>query len=152
MIAKFLINALACLAICGCQAHDSSYDFSIKPAWNHQIDGLRHFSLANGYNIWVQQGPLVTAEDIIEATYVTDNVGQPAVMITLDSAGASRMSRFTSGHVNQPLAVFVDDLLISAPKVESTLSKKFLVMGIGGKERVDAFIHRCKQHIASREQ
>ena len=115
------------------------------------MDGLQHYSLADDRNIWVQQGPLVTADDIQEASLTQDQLGDVAVMVTLDAAGSARMSRFTSGHIDQPLAVFVDDELISAPMIRSTLSNSFIITGMSDKAHAMAFIERCDKLIASRE-
>lgn len=151
MIHRLLVCSLTCLLLVGCQANDAGYDFSIKPAWNHAMDGLQHYSLADDRNIWVQQGPLVTADDIQEASLTQDQLGDVAVMVTLDAAGSARMSRFTSGHIDQPLAVFVDDELISAPTIRSTLSNSFIITGMSDKAHAMAFIERCDKLIASRE-
>tara|TARA_Y100000589_G_C27185339_1_gene642410 strand:- start:1218 stop:1673 length:456 start_codon:yes stop_codon:yes gene_type:complete len=150
MIQRIIICSIACLLLIGCQSNDAGYEFAIKPAWNHQMNGLQHYSLANGNNIWVQQGAIVTADDIKKATYTPDNLGEPAVTITLDAAGSARMSRFTSGHLNQPLAVFVDDNLLSAPMVRSELSNQFMILGMSDKDHAMAFIDRCNKLIDSK--
>lgn len=151
MIHRLIIGSLACLLLAGCQSRDAGYDFAIKPAWDHPIDGLQHYSLSDYSNIWVQQGALVTADDITNARLTKGSLDSSAVEITLDAAGTARMSRFTSGHTNQPLAVFVDDQLLSAPVVRSTLSSLFVVDGISDKARAVAFIDRCNELIAARD-
>ena len=151
MIHRLIICSLTCLLLTACQSNDAGYEFAIKPAWNHQMNGLQHYSLANGNNIWVQQGAIITAADIKKATYTKDNLGEPAVMVTLDAAGSARMSRFTSGHLNQPLAVFVDDQLLSAPMVSSELSNQFMILGMSDKEHAMAFIDRCNKMIAAKD-
>ena len=139
---------LMVLALAGCQASTPGETFSIKPAWNKQVSGLQHFSLANGDNIWVQPSPIVTLADIKDAWYVTDASNRPAVMVRFDSAGTARISRFTSGHENEPLAVFVDGLLISAPKVNGEIGDEFMVMGLGDKAMAEQFLAACKAQAA----
>lgn len=151
MIHRLIICSLTCLLLVGCQSNDAGYDFSIKPAWNNEVEGLQHYSLADDRNIWVQQGALVTAEDIEKASLTKDQFGDFAVMVTLDAAGSARMSRFTSGHIDQPLAVFIDDKLISTPQIRSTLNSQFIITGMTDKAHAMAFIDRCNELIASRK-
>lgn len=146
-IACFVVT----LVLAGCQASAPGDIFSIKPAWNHQVPGLTHYSLANGDNIWVQQSPIVTLADVKRGWYVTDDLNRPAVMIEFDAAGTARISQFTSGHDNQPLAVFIDDLLISAPLVQGKLGDEFMVMGLGDKALAEQFLERCKAQAAQRQ-
>ncbi|MEE2907892.1 MAG: hypothetical protein VX527_08680 [Planctomycetota bacterium] len=149
---RFVEQCIACFVVIfllgGCQATSPGEYFSIKPAWNHQVPGLTHFSLANGVNIWVQQSPIVTLADVKTARYITDADQRPAVMVEFDAAGTARISRFTSGHDNQPLAVFVDGLLISAPLVNGEVGDEFMVMGLGDKAQAEQFLANCKAQAA----
>lgn len=131
---------LTLLILAGCQSADPGSEFAIKPAWKQKVAGLTHYSLANGFNIWVQDSPIVTGTDIKQAWYVTDTLENPAVMVEFDAAGTARMSQFSSGHLSQPLAVFVQDELISAPLVIGTLGSEYMIMGIGSKAQAEQFI------------
>ena len=144
---RFMVGILITVVLTGCQASSPGDAFSVKPAWDHQVQGLTHYSLANGYDIWVQPSPIVTMSDIEKAWIVKDNLGRPAAMIEFDAAGTARISRFTSGHVRQPVAVFVNDLLVSAPRVQSELGSTFMVMGIGDEAAVEQFIANCQAQI-----
>ncbi|MBG79514.1 MAG: hypothetical protein CMJ39_02245 [Phycisphaerae bacterium] len=137
---RFILILLPLLML-GCN-NSTGELFAIKPAWTMKMSGLTHYSLGNGLQIWVQESPIVTATDIKTARFVTDDLGNPAVRITLDPRGAERMSRFTEGHVSQPLAVFVDEALISAPVVTGQIGPDFLVMGLGDKSHAESFAER----------
>ena len=145
---RIFVYSLLMVVLTGCQASRPGDVFSIKPAWDHQVEGLTHYSLANNYNIWVQPSSIVTLADVKDAWLVKDHLKRPAAMIELNAAGTARMSRFTSGHEQQPLAFFVDDLLVSAPMVQSGLGSKLMVMGIGDKAAVDQFIANCLAEAA----
>ena len=146
---RFMTCCLAIFILAGCQASTPAEMFAIKPAWDHKVEGLTHYSLANGDDIWVQPSPIVTIIDVKNAWYVNDKRNRPAAMIEFDAAGTARISRFSSGHDGQPLAIFIENLLISAPNVTGTIKEEFMVMGIGDKAAVDQFITNCLSQAAS---
>ena len=140
---RFILLLLP-MILCGCN-HSSGQLFAIKPAWTTEMSGLTHYSLGSGLQIWVQESALVTAADIKDAQYVTDDMGDPAVMITLGPGGTARIGRFTQGHVSEPLAVFVDEDLISAPVVTGRIGSEFLIMGLEDKSHAESFAKRVSE-------
>ena len=136
-----LILILLSLLLTACN-NSTGQLFAVKPAWTKEMKGLTHYSLGNGLQIWVQESAIVNAADIKDAQLVTDPLGNPAVMITLDPRASARMIRFTEGHVSQPLAVFVDEALISAPVVTGPIGPDLLVMGLEDQSHAESFASR----------
>ena len=66
---------------------------------------------------------------ITQAFLGQDQLGRPAVNFALDGPGGTQMSRLTSAHVRQPMAIVLDDEVFSAPNINSTISKNGQIVG-----------------------
>ncbi len=56
-------------------------------------------------------------------------LGGVAVGFQLDSSGATRMAKLTGPHVNQPMAIVLDDQVYSAPNLNSQISGSGVITG-----------------------
>jgi preprotein translocase subunit SecD len=75
------------------------------------------------FNAYAASGPpVITGADMASATPGTDAAGQPAVLFTLTAAGARKFYDWTSKHIGDPLPIFLDKKLISAPIIEGAIS------------------------------
>lgn len=59
----------------------------------------------------------------------TDNFGRPAVSFRLDQAGGGMMSRLTQPHVQQPMAIVLDDKVYTAPNLNSQIANTGVITG-----------------------
>lgn len=61
---------------------------------------------------------------------VQPQTGEPVVSFELNSEGASLFSQITGRLIGQPLGIFLDDEIISAPTVQSQISNKGIIEGL----------------------
>ena len=75
------------------------------------------------------QGPVVASKmSLLNGSHIVDAVmdvdpdtREPAVEVRFDSAGAERLARITTEHVNHPLAVIWDGKLVVAPVIRGPI-------------------------------
>ena len=100
---------------------------------------------------------IVAGEDMIDARTSVDQNGQPAVTVSLNTAGGNRMLQFTSENVNKPMAVvFIERIpqvriidgkevktfqtkeeVISIANINEPFGKQFQTSGLERKEADD---------------
>ena len=84
--------------------------------------------LANGRSLWTTVVVLATTEltgdDVMDASvgqgYGLDN--SPLVALKLTGVGGKRFADVTGSNVNKQLAIVLDDVVVSAPNIESKIS------------------------------
>ena len=70
---------------------------------------------------------VVMAEEVLGGGSLTDvrvaldQQGQPSIRVALDADGTVRLAKATREHIGQPLAIIVDDTVISAPVIRSEI-------------------------------
>lgn len=67
----------------------------------------------------------------------TDGFGRPAVSFRLDQAGGGLMSRLTQPHVQQPMAIVLDDKVYTAPNLNSQIASTGVITGSFSDEEID---------------
>ena len=73
----------------------------------------------------------------LEATGQTvDQMGRPAVSFRLDAPGGVRMARLTGPHVNEPMAIVLDEKVYSAPNLQSQISNSGIITGNYGSKEI----------------
>ncbi|PZO66035.1 MAG: protein translocase subunit SecD [Paracoccus denitrificans] len=70
----------------------------------------------------VEQTPVVTGEELVDARPSFDQNGQPAVDFRFNPAGAKRFGAYTSANLGQPFAIVLDDHVISAPVIRAAIT------------------------------
>ena len=100
---------------------------------------------------------IVAGEDMVDARATNDQNGQPAVTVSLNTAGGQRMLQFTTENVNKPMAVVfieripqvrivdgkevksfqVKEEVISIANVNEPFGKQFQTTGLEHKEADD---------------
>lgn len=83
--------------------------------------------------------PLPTGKIVIEGRNVTEakpavnnDTGGMVVQLKLDKEGAEKFSEATGRLVGQPIAIFMDDIFISAPRVDEQIPNGEAVITLGG--------------------
>jgi len=68
---------------------------------------------------------------LLPNSYVdVSQTGEPVVYFELNSEGASLFSQITGRLIGQPLGIFLDDEIISAPTVQAQISNKGIIEGL----------------------
>jgi preprotein translocase subunit SecD len=67
----------------------------------------------------VEQTPVVSGEDLVDAQPSFDQNGQPAVSFRFDTTGARAFGDYTAANIGAPFAIVLDDEVISAPVIQS---------------------------------
>lgn len=67
----------------------------------------------------VEQTPVVSGEDLVDAQPSFDQNGQPAVSFRFDTTGARKFGDYTAANIGAPFAIVLDDEVISAPVIQS---------------------------------
>jgi preprotein translocase subunit SecD len=67
----------------------------------------------------VEETPVVSGEDLVDAQPSFDQNGQPAVSFRFDTTGARAFGDYTAANIGAPFAIVLDDEVISAPVIQS---------------------------------
>lgn len=67
----------------------------------------------------VEDAPVVSGEDLVDAQPSFDQNGQPAVSFRFDTTGARLFGDYTAANIGAPFAIILDDKVISAPVIQS---------------------------------
>lgn len=70
----------------------------------------------------LEQSPVVTGEDLVDAMPGTDENGQPSVNFRFNPTGARAFGSYTSANIGQPFAIVLDNEVISAPVIRSAIT------------------------------
>ena len=70
----------------------------------------------------VDQVPVVSGDDLVDAQPSFDQNGRPAVNFRFDGTGARKFGDFTAQHINEPFAIVLDNQVISAPVIQSHIA------------------------------
>ncbi|MEC4747364.1 protein translocase subunit SecD [Methylomicrobium sp. Wu6] len=118
----------------------------------HVPAGSRLYYEKNGNPILLDRRIIVTGDQIVDASSGMDQDGRPAVFITLNGAGASKMGKVTQESVGKPMAVvFIEykvdtkvvdgqkvrtkqkvEKVISVATIQGVFSKRFQTTGLDG--------------------
>ncbi|MCL3882805.1 protein translocase subunit SecD [Marivita sp. GX14005] len=72
----------------------------------------------NTYYI-LEQAPVVTGEELVDAQPAFDQNGRPAVNFRFNPAGARKFGDYTAANIGNPFAIVLDGEVISAPVIQS---------------------------------
>jgi preprotein translocase subunit SecD len=67
----------------------------------------------------VEQTPVVSGEELVDAQPSFDQNGQPAVSFRFDTTGARKFGDYTAANIGAPFAIVLDNEVISAPVIQS---------------------------------
>jgi preprotein translocase subunit SecD len=91
-----------------------------KPASVTVVDGYQAVKDGEGLTFYVAADALITNDDIVAASAEVDPLThKPVVSITFGAAGGNRFADYTSAHVGELVAVIVDGVVLSAPRIMS---------------------------------
>ena len=67
----------------------------------------------------VEETPVVTGEELVDAQPAFDQNSRPAVNFRFNPTGARKFGDYTAENIGQPFAIVLDDEVISAPVIQS---------------------------------
>ncbi|TYB88084.1 protein translocase subunit SecD [Oceaniovalibus sp. ACAM 378] len=67
----------------------------------------------------VEQTPVVSGEELVDAQPSFDQNGRPAVSFRFNPTGARKFGDYTAENIGSPFAIVLDDEVISAPVIQS---------------------------------
>ncbi|MCH2163093.1 MAG: protein translocase subunit SecD [Marinovum sp.] len=73
----------------------------------------------NGVFYILEENPVVTGEELVDAQPSFDQNGRPAVNFRFNPAGARKFGDYTAENIGNPFAIVLDDEVISAPVIQS---------------------------------
>ena len=96
--------------------------------------------------IFVSSDVSVDGSHIEKVSFYNDQKGNPSVGITLTDSGARIMETTTSENIHKRLAIVLDGEVVSAPVIQSTITKEAQITGRLNKEELIAFFHAIVLH------
>ncbi|MDB6182421.1 protein translocase subunit SecD [Paracoccus fistulariae] len=69
----------------------------------------------------LEESPVVSGEELVDALPGTDQNGQPSVDFRFNPSGARKFGDFTAANVGQPFAIVLDNEVISAPTIRDAI-------------------------------
>jgi 2-hydroxychromene-2-carboxylate isomerase len=78
---------------------------------------------------------IVSGSDLTDV-YLTEGgvAGIAAIGFTLDDEASRRLYEFTSGHVGQPMAIVIDNRVVSAPTIAGAIASAGIIEGIPSED------------------
>ncbi|MCH2096052.1 MAG: protein translocase subunit SecD [Rhodobacteraceae bacterium] len=73
----------------------------------------------SGIYYTLEQAPVVTGEELVDAQPAFDQNGRPAVNFRFNPSGARKFGDYTAQNIGNPFAIVLDDEVISAPVIQS---------------------------------
>lgn len=70
----------------------------------------------------LEQTPVVSGEDLVDAQPAFDQNGQPSVNFRFNPTGARKFGQYTADNVGNPFAIVLDNEVISAPVIRDVIS------------------------------
>ncbi|MGR3454991.1 protein translocase subunit SecD [Pseudooceanicola sp.] len=67
----------------------------------------------------LEEAPVVTGEELVDAQPSFDQNGRPAVTFRFNPSGARKFGDYTAENIGSPFAIVLDDEVISAPVIQS---------------------------------
>ena len=67
----------------------------------------------------LEQAPVVTGDELVDAQPAFDQNGRPAVNFRFNPTGARKFGDYTAANIGNPFAIVLDDEVISAPVIQS---------------------------------
>jgi len=118
---------------CECEVKDPAewraVDKDKRPSIVGQFAGKTYVLASNKPGEVMLQTPGEKKWKLERATQTQDQYGRRAISFTLDERGGSLFSKVTGKNVGRPLCILLDGIAISAPKIESQISRRGIITG-----------------------
>jgi len=88
----------------------------------------------------VKRASAVTGRDLRNAQQSLDEFNRPAVSFTLKQDAAARFGNFTESNIGRPMAIVLDDRVMSVATIQGRITDNGQITGISRDEMVDTVI------------
>ena len=83
----------------------------------------------SGQKIYLHESSVITNADVIEAHVENDANGRPSVAIRVTPDAAVRLENATREHIGKPIAILVNGIVVSAPRLAGVLRQEAAIFG-----------------------
>jgi preprotein translocase subunit SecD len=147
----FAVSSLAFLISASAQespllaAPEPKVKVELRRAETEPAEGLTEATVeGTKRKVYLHKEAEITNEDIASAKVVADEGKDPFIEITFTKAGQKKIAKLTRDHKDKPLAILVDDKVISAPLVKSEISEKANITGKFTKDEAERIVKGLK--------
>jgi len=114
---KDIIGTTAQLTFQPVVGRANSADQAVKP-------GQEVLPSLDEEGVWyiLEEAPVVTGEELVDAQPSFDQNGRPAVTFRFNPSGARKFGDYTADNIGSPFAIVLDDEVISAPVIQSHIA------------------------------
>lgn len=110
---------------------DASSMFSVHLVFTNPCDGCREFyDETTQLTVYIGPDAIVTLGHVTRIQESSDANGRPAILLTLNDDGTQMMEVATEDHIDERLAMIIDDQIVSLPVVKSTLGRQLIITGV----------------------
>jgi protein TonB len=114
--------------------------FELRLAEYQAGAGLREASLAgSGERVYLYDSALATSADIVEASVGQDGT-RFSLLLTLTPAAGQKVLTATSDHTGRPVAILVNERVMSAPLLSTPMGEFIRITGTFTKEEAEAIV------------
>ena len=97
-------------------------------------------------NLKLSSNPEIKRNEILEITSSKDNLDRNIINLTLTKEGAKKFKKLTENNIGKPIAIVLNKMLISAPRVVSEIPNgKIQISGNFNDEDVENFVKSLKK-------
>ncbi|MGL5957306.1 MAG: SecDF P1 head subdomain-containing protein [Phocaeicola sp.] len=86
-------------------------------------------SSMEGSEIRLEENPSLTVEDMAEVTTRGSSVGAKIICITFNGSGTKKFHMLTKRNIDKPIAMVIDNHIVSLPQVRSAISEGRVEVG-----------------------
>lgn len=92
--------------------------------------GLTEMTIpASGQKIYLHESSVITNGDVVDAHVANDVDGNPSVAIRLTPDAGARLGNATREHLGKPIAILVNGVVVSAPRVDGVIGQDAQIFG-----------------------
>ena len=122
------------------RAQDSTPTLEFRLADDNDSAGWQKLKLRGSDKpIFVAKEVSINGGHIARVSFYKDPVGNPSVGLTLTDDGAKAMKKTTSQNLKKRLAIVLNGKVVSAPIIQSTISKEVQISGRFDRDDLLAF-------------
>ena len=101
----------------------------------------------SGNKIYLHKTAVITSDDVQRAVADIDANGQPVIAVHFNKAGQEKMEKATQENLGKRLAIVVDGKVVTAPTIQSTISKRAHITGRFTGDEVKAMVETINKSL-----
>lgn len=122
-ITRRTLPEIALLGILTVNQAGAENTFELREASSHQKNGFIEITVEDSNRkLYVSEYVLLDAADVLSASLKNSEIGSPMIEIIFTESGQSKLSEATAALIGKPMAIVIDDKLVSAPIVRERIT------------------------------